>query len=747
MQLNLGPSQSQVKRERGVYLTLVAVFGLILLGFAGLVIELGLLAVAQNRLQQVANLAALSAIEQYVRYEPTPGGAHPELSRREATRERANQILNANSIWGIDSTKLKVEFEGNAGRIVFGMWYRFDPDGSGGVSCAKYPCFIPAGDTSSKGNAIRLTVQNESTNPFARFLGRIFGPDQLTIQAEATSTLIKRCMAFLLDLSLSSTSDSHVLPIRDQIPWWDDDPDPLRDSPGYFRDPDPNRYVNVVQGYNDGADVYVPGGPFGLPFPMNIGLFAYIDPPERCTYDILTPPGGGIAYSALLWCSLLKNRAIAQDAQPQFSPKDYHSREDYRKLETPFTQNDIYFDLNKRPEPFSTFLLGFNAALRSVYAQASNADEAMVAGFSRSFNYSGVSRRVPQPQVVQGQGVKQLTNNLPLLVHLTNIDNIGALGSDGSIQGANPPSIIDAGIFPIFGLTADATATHIQGAISQAIDALDASCLPSDRKIIVLATDGISNCTQYGSGPISCGSSYLSYINAENQLLARTGFGTLRKLIERQVAVTVLHAGLGVRPNFLKIPTVCPNGSSDCLLDFDGALRQGFTSGVVSTGNMGTYCESASGQNTTQAVSCASRVALTVGARQQDCVSPPGPSSWNSGCEYRAFQNLGEPGVIFGRPSSVMAELAMKSGGRYCPILPILGEKSVNNTAYFDHDSDEPTNGTLCRECTPRRLRHSALPSDSTIVPYSLELRTPGEQAADCASLAAGGNPFILVEE
>lgn len=745
--LNLHQSRGGISKERGIYLTLVAVFGLILLGLAGLVIELGLLAVAQSRMQQVANLAALSAIEQYVRYEPAPGATHPELSRREATRERANQILHANSIWGIDATKLNVELDGDAGRIVFGMWYRFDPDGNGGISCPKYPCFVPAADTNSQGNAVRLSVRNDSSNPFARFLGRIFGPETLTVQSEATATIIKRCMAFLLDLSLSSIADSHSLPARGQIPTWLDEADPLRESPGFFGDPDPARHVHYIQGYNGGSPVYAPGEPFPLPFPANIGLFAYVDPPEKCDYGVLTPPAGGINYSALMWCSLLKHREVADYTEPTFNPKAYHSREDYRRIQTPFGQNKVYFDLHTRPEPFSTFLLGFNAALRSVYSQASNADEAMIAGFSKSFTYSGVSRRFPQPQVVQGQGVRSLTNNLPLLIHLTNIENIGNLGVDGAVEDAEPPSIIDAGIFPIFGLSADATATNIPGAVSAAVDALDASCLPSDRKIIVLATDGISNCSQYGNNPISCGSSYLSYINSENQLLARSGYGILKKLLERQVALTVLHAGLAVRPNFLKVRTTCPNGSDDCLLDYDSALRRGFTSGIASNANMGAYCEVPGAESSNQAVSCASRVALSPEDSPEDCVSPPGPYSWSAGCEYQAFRQLGEPGVVFGRPASVMAELAMRSGGRYCPILPILGQKSVNNTAYVDHDNDEPANGALCRNCTARRLRYSALPADSTIVPYSLELRTPGEQAADCASLAAGGNPFILVEE
>jgi hypothetical protein len=94
-----------------------------------------------------------------------------------------------------------------------------------------------------------------------------------------------------------------------------------------------------------------------------------------------------------------------------------------------------------------------------------------------------------------------------------------------------------------------------------------------------------------------------------------------------------------------------------------------------------------------------------------------------------------------------MAELALRSGGRYCPLLPPLGAVDIANSNYLDHDNDEPPgSAALCQNCTPRRLKASAIPS-STTVDYALELRAPGEQAADCARLAVGGNPFMLVEE
>jgi hypothetical protein len=727
---------TQRSKERGIYFILVAIFGLGLLGLTALVIQLGLVAVAQNRLQLVVNLAALSAIEQYVRFSPAEGDSAPEISRRSTTEERVNTILQSNSVWGLDPSKFNVtQSLSGESRILYGRWHRSDPDGPGGVSCGKYPCFVQSADAVTSGNAIRIVVQNESNNPFARFIGSVFGPDTFTVRGEATATLVKRCMAFLVDLSLSSTGDTHVLPQPGAAPSWrDGNPafDVLRESVGFFADTEESRMVEVVQDPL-AEPPYFPGGPFPLPVPAHLGLFAFVNPPPACDYATLMPPNGGINYAALYWCSLMIREDLTTVPELSTTGQGYHFRDQYREVPTAFNQNRIFIDLVTRPEPFSTFLLAFNAGLRMVYKESSNADEAMFAGFSKDIHLSGVNRRFPQ---------LGLTRNIPFLVHLTNIDNIGRLGSAGEVVDADPPSILDLGIFPIFAQNADATATNLPGVLDEVIGLLDASCGPSDRKMIVLASDGISNCIRYGQNPTSCSGTFLGYINSEQQLLNPVN-GTIRRLIDRQVALTVLHSGSGVRPNFKRIPTVCPNGVNDCLLDFDGALPAGRTSGLVYSNELGVFCNDPFNPESTSFINCSS-LPPQAGS---ECVSPAGASSWTSGCEFEAFRNIGGDGVYFGRAAALMAELALRSGGRYCPLLPPLGAVDIANPNYLDHDNDEPPDSAaLCQNCTPRRLKASAIPSSGT-VDYALELRSPGEQAADCARLAVGGNPFMLVEE
>lgn len=710
-------SKRFTQAERGVYITLVALFGLILLGLTALVIDLGFIAVAQNRLQHVVNLVTLSSIEQYVRYVPPQGSGDQEFSRRELTVKRANQILRSNSVWGIEADRLTIKID-DAKSIRFGKWYREDPDGTGPSSpCTSYPCFQEVGE-GMRGDAIRIVVRNETDNPFTRFFGQIFGSSVVTIEAEATGTLVKRCMAFLLDLSLSATADTHTLPKKSQEPIVQDNLDPLRQSVAFYG-----------KDYDDGDPGLRPCYPVGKECtdtvetePPNLGLFAQMAPPSRCTFETLNPEAGVVNYGSLMWCSLPISREMARDTSPPLDESlGYHFRDDYEERETPWASK-IFFDLRTKPEPFTTFLNGFNAALRAVYAEASNADQAMLAGFSQSVALEGVKRRYPQDGLSEGR------NGIALLTHLTNIKNIGYDGSP-----VTPPTVLDLGIFPLYGAGASSTVTNLAGAIESTIDDLNSSCGITDQKIIVVATDGIANCYVVGSGAnrmTVCDGRYIGYVNAENRLL-NTINGTIRKLIDNRVALTALHTGDSVRPNFKKIPTTCPNPpdgtpENDCLLDYDAALRGGYSSGMLETGDGFRSCDT----DARSFIDCRS-FAPSEGL----CAQPLGPQYF-SGCEPMVFQKLSQPGNFFGRPAMMLAELALQSGGRYCPIVPVLGGYNPGNSNYIDHDGDAST---------PKRLKASAVVGDT--VTHSLELLSPGEQAGACAQLAVGANPFVLVEE
>jgi hypothetical protein len=112
--------------------------------------------------------------------------------------------------------------EGNdqaAGSIVPGTWYFDDPNcSSAGLpasinSCPcigntfNGPCFRPTQPSEDKANAFKVNLKTkENTKPW---FSSLFGFDGASLNASATATLIPKEVVFLLDLSRSTTFDTH----------------------------------------------------------------------------------------------------------------------------------------------------------------------------------------------------------------------------------------------------------------------------------------------------------------------------------------------------------------------------------------------------------------------------------------------------------------------------------------------------------------------------------------------------------
>lgn len=83
------------------------------------------------------------------------------------------------------------------------------------------------------------------------------------------------------------------------------------------------------------------------------------------------------------------------------------------------------------------------------------------------------------------------------------------------------------------------------------------------------------------------------------------------------------------------------------------------------------------------------------------------------------------------RPTGLMAELAIRTGGYYCPLLP-----TAPSSNYADHDGDPNT---------PRRLVDAARTEGSQQL-QAVEELTPAEQAQWCIGRALGLNPYSIQE-
>jgi len=229
---------------------------------------------------------------------------------------------------------------------------------------------------------------------------------------------------------------------------------------------------------------------------------------------------------------------------------------------------------------------------------------------------------------------------------------------------------------------------------------------PNCRKIIILATDGLSSCSydfNSNSPARTCPSSkdYNTYLTAKSQLIGNGGRSILDLLKKNEISLTVLLAGDYVEPNFLNIKREGGQGSHPSIyLDYLEAVGLGFT-GFASI--FGKSCPPYS--------SCEFFDVSSDGASRDE----------------QAFLNAGVvDGVKFRDPNGVLGKMAMESGGIWCPLQPLADSGCYTASGLISDDPD----------CRPAGKKQA----------YSIYNEPKAVTAARCASSAVGYNPYFLAE-
>jgi hypothetical protein len=297
-------------------------------------------------------------------------------------------------------------------------------------------------------------------------------------------------------------------------------------------------------------------------------------------------------------------------------------------------------------------------------------------------------------------------------------------------------------------------------ALLDAANTLTNFCPPLSSKSIILATDGVSslysNSTGTGYVPILPAGSpptFSYYRRAEAQLLFNNigpGIPSIRTLLQqREISLTTILDGSGIRPNYFNISSnnpACGTWTSGtgfttdnpaCYLSYDQARALGF---------------SGQGGGGTQA--------FVSSASYDDTGAPTAALD-------QAFNNFtaGNTGWIFGSPVGLFTQLAIDTGGFICPMLepgPVSNYVNFYNDrggAACDSDLDaNPANdcNKALHACSPcvlqSRFREPCPQGGScddqrnalTVAPT---LQSKAEQAAACARVAVGLNPYTLVAE
>ena len=115
-----------------------------------------------------------------------------------------------------------------------------------------------------------------------------------------------------------------------------------------------------------------------------------------------------------------------------------------------------------------------------------------------------------------------------------------------------------------------------------------------------------------------------------------------------------------------------------------------------------------------------------------------GPAGENGRARY-AFDNQWQPGVYFRRPTAAFMELALKTGGQFCPFLSIPDASSA--AAFYTTNTLGAVDENSVLTDT---YRDSILNQRLSLNP---QYYSPGQIAGGCVRGSLGQNPFTLVQE
>lgn len=695
----------KVRRAEGFYLVLTAILIFVVCAFLALVVGIGLQAINKSKLQNIANLTAWAGLEAFVN-SPSLAGYDVKAANSLARAKNillANNLIAAPQAFGPVTTSAQplqmlwdgggdpVPAGGSSGTITLGNWY-VTPPASGSDPCGTrglpYPCFIPNAAPSSSSltptspmNAVRVNLRNQ--NPILSPFVRILGYTGFNLEAHATSALVQRCTALLIDLSGSVNHDSHVTPLT-PTQWfisptgnvnWNATPHPTFTAP----------FVNSASPlYRE--EISIPA-----------------DYASCTTIPAATPPIANVNRECALWHNL--------DPVARTSVTDpVHHRSDFMQpADDPSTTgfveyveetkdvfgNQIQVLIDKfyhppdyrGPQPYETFLHGFNSGIRNMMNQAIAGDRVMMLGFS-------------------GAKIGQVgpTTDLGLMAQITNYMNVGLYSLPGTpyVEAGSGetsveahPNVLDFGFYPVPGPGLQGS-THLPSALHTAKMMLSQYCPVDSKKSVVLATDGIVNCRYNNfddpansvnpapyrsdsSTGSTCGNTWNDYLLGEQQVELLT-----TELSEQDISVTTLVSGDAIGTNYRALAN--PNGG---YYSFPEAVALGQKANYVYFG------------------------------------APDQKKGAGDGNAQAAFNNLYSAGNHFYRALQLLENLAADTKGLYCPLLDPQGtgcsyDVAGNSLTLVDNGSP--------MTCPTTR-------------------NSMAQQAAACVIAAIGLNPFVLVEE
>ena len=207
--------QSRLDSEKGAIMVVFAIVIFALGFFAMFGINTATLSTARSHHKQIANLVALSAINEFVAQE---GAVSVRLS---AAKTKAQSIITANLASGISYTVnshcgTTPTDSDNTVNLEVGHYFFQDPQTGSSHCTGGYPCFekvnpVNCASDTFRPNAIRATINSSVEGSSLFLMSGLGGPDNIKLKVDAVATTTPRDIVVLVDLSRQMTRDTHRL--------------------------------------------------------------------------------------------------------------------------------------------------------------------------------------------------------------------------------------------------------------------------------------------------------------------------------------------------------------------------------------------------------------------------------------------------------------------------------------------------------------------------------------------------------
>ncbi|MDC0357753.1 hypothetical protein OAO01_02980 [Oligoflexia bacterium] len=722
------------RNNQGIILPLLALLLVVLMGLAALAIGISFVASTRTQFQNVVNVVAPAVLQYYIDNKEDL----PEAQLRVEAVKRGNFIAAQNKLNGISQPLGELEYNsfGLGGRVRFGRWHE-----SGGTTtpagCSTFPCEEIV-DVTKQANTVTVEMNTQPGNEVKTFFTKLFGKELFALSANATSTVVKSCTVFLLDLSLSTSDESHAYPFLQLCQRGGNIPGTNEPCPN--QDPTTDLAWQIMDPAKIAADK---DGNIKLVSQAALQAFytSKTHSSDNLPPNCLDPIASAKNPETIIYCNLPDKRSDYDDAEGV----GLHFKSDYvPQLGAMGTIAKLAVDRSQKGLPFDYFMFAANTAGRMEGGLPVNNEVAF-----NGFMGDAISTF---PEMVNGE--LPLTGAVGAFAQMTNVyfggkakedelsaDRWGVLHEDTALY----PNYIDGGFVARTGppnATAAQTAiysgTNYVKAIKDAIGALDKCSTGAQKRIIALG-DGISTCTVDASNNPVCTppankTRWDLYKEAEIKLLdSENSDGVLTMLTEGHITFSMVLASKQVGPNYLDQETDTNSGIF-------------FTISEALAGELG--------GRKTQGGECDPNDSIVDCASYDTTVVPPLAID-----EETAFNNVinNQPGFIFGAPNGVFAQLAHMTGGFLLPVLEDISSGSL----YIDDDSDY-TAGDECPHTAGEDLRccmdflSNPIPKDKTPCVLNPTIRSdetkrqipeyylgPYGQISN-ALLAAHGNPYKI---